>query len=445
MFRVVKDLKDYFDADTVDVIEGRVGGYIEEGKTFVIEENYIDRDWRDEYSLFYSRTFYDNISKFTTRVHIIADEVESLKELNDENYLGYFILRPVPIKEPKLLKIVVKPLKKPFNVYQDEDIYIAACDYSPHLGGSFVPKMKTFPFYQQDSSVTICAYSDMWMLTEYMHRKFGFNRPSIREFVNLTLPFRGRVIPSRGLLVEQMCIILSTLGYNVSIDLGASDDIEERIIKRIDAYLESGLPTILAFDNHVIIVAGHTINKEGEREYIIYDDSGYHIGELLGYSQDEIPPFASKVEKKKLISRLKEAMPHVLAINVEFDKLFYPLKSVEKVVDIFLKKAEIKNDVSKTRIFLADSNEFKIFCRNVVGVDALDNLPLPHYIWVVEFYHENDLIGNLILDASAHRGDFKNVRIASWIGNKIKTYLKSKQVLEVGKYPSTYSNLWKIE
>ncbi|AEA46349.1 hypothetical protein [Archaeoglobus veneficus] len=412
-------------------------------EAFIIEDSYIDKDWRDEYSIFYSKTFYNSISKFTTRVHVIAEEIESLGDLTDKNYVGHFILRPLHIKDAKLLKVVVKPMKEPLGVNSGEDLYLATCDYTAHIGGLFAPKVKTFPFYQQDSAVTICAYADMWMLTEYMHRRFGFNRPYIRDFISLTLPLRGRVVPSRGLLAEQMCIILSSLGYNVSIDSAASTDIEERIIKRIDAYLESGLPTILAFDNHVVVVAGHTLDESGNRDYIIYDDSGYHLADLLGLSKDEVPPFASKVDRKTLIEKL-ENVPRVLAINVEFDKLFYPLKSVEKITDIFLKDSGIKNEITKKRILLADSNEFKTFC-NKVGVDAFDDLPLPHYVWIVELYRENELLWNLILDASAHKEDTtKNVRIAAWLGDKI-IYGRSDKEKKVGRCPVIYSNLQKIE
>ncbi|MDI9609724.1 MAG: papain-like cysteine protease family protein [Archaeoglobaceae archaeon] len=454
MFKIVEKLEDHFDSDTIDEISRRLGGYIARAKSFVIEENYVDRDWREEYSIFYSKTFYDNISKFTTRVHMFSEKIVNsedwLRNLKEENYIGYFVLRPIPIKYGKLLKVLVKPMKKPLNVNEEEKLYLAACEFTPHLGGSFVPKIKTFPFYAQDSSVTVCAHACMWMLTEYMHRKFHLNRPTIRDFIERTIPLLGRVVPSPGLSASQMCVILSSLGYNVSIDASQSEMKNyriydtDRIIKRIDAYLESGLPTILVVDSHCFIVAGHTLNKNGKRDYLIYDDSGYFIKQIIldrSNGKKECP-FASKVEKDRLKDFLNSSSSF-LAINVEFDKLFYPLGSVEKTADLAIRKLNSKvKKVSKTRILLADSNEFKSYMSRV-GVYAFDCMPMPHYVWVVEFYDQSGLLGIVLLDASAHRGDFEKHIIAHWFGNDLHVFrLKSK--CRVGTYPPVYSNLLEI-
>jgi len=433
MYKIVKELRDYFTADITSELEDRLGGYVDQAQALMIEENYIDGDWRDEYSLFYSKTFYDGIGKFTTRVHLIREEIQDVDEISSDGYLGFFVVRPLHIQSVALLKVILSPMKEPLGVKRGGELYIAACEYPAHIAGSS-KTIETFPFYHQDSVTDVCAHADMWMLTEYMHRKFGMNKPSIRDFIQSTPPFYGRVIPSRGLTIEQICTILNSLGYNVSIESFERDVL--KILERIDTYLESNLPTILAYDEHVVIIAGHTLDGP-KKDYIVYDDSWYHLANLLDLEEGETPQFAARVDKRRLLEKLEGSGTPVFAINVEFDKQFYPLASVNKYVKLFLEEEDI--EMTRKRILLAESNDFKKFCRDRVGVYKFDDIPLPHYLWIVELYLGNDLICELILDASAHKNDYsEKVNIATWYGDRI--YMDRK-IKRIGRTPEPFSNL----
>jgi len=115
VFEIVShdELKDKLGEDTVRKLKVRLGDYFDLTKTFILENYYIDREWREEYSLFYSTTFYGETNKFSTRIHLLNREI-SESEVNDikqEEYLGFVVLRPKPLPN-RILKILVKSYKR---------------------------------------------------------------------------------------------------------------------------------------------------------------------------------------------------------------------------------------------------------------------------------------------------------------------------------------------
>ncbi len=54
MYRIVREIDDYsgFDDSTVSEIKERLGRFLKKAETLIVEDRYIDKDWREEYSLF---------------------------------------------------------------------------------------------------------------------------------------------------------------------------------------------------------------------------------------------------------------------------------------------------------------------------------------------------------------------------------------------------------
>jgi len=65
MYIVTENLGETFDKVITSEIRERLGKYLDLTKTFIIEEKYIDRYWREEFSIHYSKTFYKDVDKFT--------------------------------------------------------------------------------------------------------------------------------------------------------------------------------------------------------------------------------------------------------------------------------------------------------------------------------------------------------------------------------------------
>src|SRR5947207_2143712 len=67
-------------------------------RTVVVENRYVDPDYRSDYSAFWSRRF-DGIPAFARRLHffnadVAEDELHRLPP--DATYLGYSVIRPLP-------------------------------------------------------------------------------------------------------------------------------------------------------------------------------------------------------------------------------------------------------------------------------------------------------------------------------------------------------------
>ena len=259
------------------------------------------------------------------------------------------------------------------------------------------------------------------------------NRPYFKDFVRYTTAYPGRVVPSQGLTPIQMAIILASLGYNPvleAFETKKKDELSE-CLNKIDSYLESALPPLLIDGPHVVFIVGHTL-KNGIRDYIVFDDSGYHLKNLAGSAY-----FGYKVSMETLTEALRKAKICFI-ISFEFERQYFPLKSVENLFRLTL------SGEKRRRILIADSKDFKIQAKQN-NVMAFENISLPHYLWIIEFYSSDTLFCEILIDASAHKDDDRNSVLAIWFAAEVKLYKPNDRVISVGKYPIPFSNLQKIQ
>jgi hypothetical protein len=429
----LKELSQLIGEEYTKDVQKKFSNYLSLTKAFVVEEEYIDREWREEFSTFYSFTFYKGINQFTKRIHLIEKDIKEMNDiesLQNDDYLGYVVLRPVPAPN-RILKGILVPRKEAFGVDQNSKLFMALCKFEPHIGGKAFC-LRAFPFYSQDSMVTVCAHASMYMNGLFMHRKHGMNRPYFRDFVKFTTAYPGRVVPSQGLTPIQMATILANLGYSPVLELFETkkkDDLAE-CLNKIDAYIESALPPLLIYGPHVVSVVGHTL-RNNEKDYILFDDSGYHLSKLVGQSV-----FGYKVTKKELSDALNKAKV-AFVIGFEFERQYFPLKSIEALFKSPLEKETWR------RILIVDSRKFKMQAKQK-GVSAFENISFPHYLWLVEYYSNSKLFCEIIIDASAHKDD-DNPVLAIWFQNQVKFYKPNARVIGGMIYPIPFSNLEEVK
>lgn len=267
--------------------------------------------------------------------------------------------------------------------------------------------------------VAICAHADLLMITKYMYKKFNFNNYKLRAIVqndNYSFFGQGRKIPSEGLTIYQMVELLRVNNYNpisTLFDKGKAGKIG--IIEYIDSFLESALPTILAFDGHVMIIIGHVHNDK--KHYIIADDSSYHIHNNFNKRLSHIE-IVSEVELLSVLDKQQ-----VYLISPSFDRFYLHFPYLKIIIDGV--KDELKRKFLgdypdfnlTTREILVESCKLKSFL-NEAGDNSFDNVTLPHYVWYVEYYlnenkNKESLVYYMLVDATAHKLD----RIYSIIRN----------------------------
>lgn len=253
--------------------------------TALFEYDYVDRDYQDEFSAFYSKAFKAYPSR-CTRLHFFSCPISPRIRQNfgrfRKHYLGFIVLRPTDLQ--RMGRTVLVPSITDAN---REFIHCTA-PFSSHLVGDefFVEGM---PFVQQDTQVGACAQASLWMVARYMARRFGHREflPSEINHLAKSKSAHGRAFPAEfGLTGTQMLDALDGMGFFAwgqslteltdcahhvesafPVDLKASkSEIEAQLRRQCSAkladityrYIESGLPVILTTHNHALVAIGHT-------------------------------------------------------------------------------------------------------------------------------------------------------------------------------------------
>lgn len=214
-------------------------------QSLVIERHYIDRDYIEDYSIFYSRSLYP-YKNYCQRVHFFSIEEKELKrelrrlvtigevkeeevfkeacrEFSQRAYLGFSVIKPLdgcPVGRT-VLKLLGKDAKNGL-IRQ----YQSTRGYKVHLAGVELT-VRGLAFQQQDVGVSACATTAIWTALHKARDLERMGAPTPAQITQLAsrhaLPF-GRAMPSEGLSIDQMCQAIQAVG--VSPNLIRAEDFE---------------------------------------------------------------------------------------------------------------------------------------------------------------------------------------------------------------------------
>lgn len=201
-------------------------------KTIVVEHEYIDKDYRNVYSGFYSKKFSPQSSR-AVRLHFFDVDI-GIRDLESQaaleaalrkkaekvgvaapggttpGYLGAVVLRPTEYSRIGRTLLDPRKLGLPFSGVAQ------AClaRYSTYIMGHRLEVM-AFPHQSQDAQVHTCAETALWSQLRYLSQRYK-NYPEIHphdiplQNTDLT---RGRPVPSHGLSLWQVATILGTSAW----------------------------------------------------------------------------------------------------------------------------------------------------------------------------------------------------------------------------------------
>lgn len=261
----------------------------------VVETRYLDVDFRSEYSAYYSRGFRTPPAS-ARRLHFFRAPLrrEQLWDLPaDHGYLGYVILRPVPLGP-----VGRTMLKPPPGM---ETAVRTCVEEAVTLFGQRL-EIKAVPFMQQDAQLDRCAHAAAWVCHYSAHRRHEASRRPMAAFsvmADASLGY-GRPIPSEGLTVQQLLELLRLfdlpcLAYDVenlpSIAIGPGTPPDPtpkldpatgerlpagrwdtRIVSICCRYLNSGIPILVGnqgSDAHAWVLCGYDRQPQaGDHDWI---------------------------------------------------------------------------------------------------------------------------------------------------------------------------------
>ena len=248
-------------------------------KTVIFEFDYIDKDYLEDYSHYYSRCF-RKYSKTCIRLHFFSESFSDddfKKHIINEGrfdlqsgYLGFAVLRPLPFTlfGKMCLKIYPTTIEKTRE-------YPIAREYVVHLFGIEL-KVKSIAFQEQDNTISACATSALWTAFQATGIIFHHPMPSpykiTKDATEYVTDYANQTFPNQGLLPNQMAHAVKKQELE---PLMLSYMNTSYFKSQIYAYLRCGIPIILGLD-----LKEKTGEKDGESEYKLF---GKHAVTITGY------------------------------------------------------------------------------------------------------------------------------------------------------------------
>ena len=351
-------------------------------------EPYIDLDFHDEFSGFYAYTFKPPPSR-CERLHLWLDE---------ERYLGYVSLRPIP--GSPICRSLLTPAP-------DGGEYVTCRVQGDARPFGEERKVHGFPFLGQDSQFGRCAHSAVWMVSYYHHLANRAPRYYMSDIVRATEQHEyERVMPSAGLTDKQVGIACQRLGIpaiqytrdNDSAHALGGDTLKALITR----YLDSGIPLILCWWNgesrvkHMTVAIGYRRIDDDAIELVQHDDvDGAYSFKRLDASLDSL--FVPVPERVYLPG-------HAAARFAE--------EQWESVTEDRGSARPSQHDI---RTYLTHSRRYKSQLKARGAPDSMRSkfrmADLPRWIWVAEIHDakrrrdqkHDHVVGELVIDATSDR------------------------------------------
>jgi len=295
-----------------DAVEKAQVGYLQRYLTemhcqsILIEHDYVDHDYLDDYSSYYSKCF-AHYGRFCNRAHfwtidIAEDSLEQLildlehdpTERLQESYLGFVVVKPLPNTA------IGRTVLKNYDSDGEHRFFGATRNYDINLFGLKLHQ-RSLAFQEQDQVLAACATTALWSAFQKCSSLWGTGTPTPSEITLSATKYlqKTRPIPSRGLIVEQMCYAISSNGLTPEVQEIGDDT---PIVSLIASYVAAGIPVILGFSihgrpvSHAVTVCGFRLEREAvfssetKHDSIALHMIGGRISEL--YVQDDnLGPF----------------------------------------------------------------------------------------------------------------------------------------------------------
>lgn len=404
-----KQIQEMFDKSLKKFVLDRIGLIYQLANYFVIEENYVETEWKEMIAKHYIHSAYaSSLKQRVIRIHFLYDN-----SFCEKNYLGFITLRPI---EELAISLSFIYVNWNHNLFSNNTSFVMTYSKDVHYKGKKIT-IQTYPFFAQDSIVTCCADANLIMLSKYFSNKYGvlFQGKTDSAFSNNSkmhqLPKKISLNLLQKMLTE-VGISYRTLNYFDADKMNAKNWNEIQMY--IDAYIESGLPVILSLDGHVVQLIGHLgVEKDDNKEYIVYDDSGHLEKICNGSAENNKHSFAYSFSIKQIKNYIqKEKITKFSLLMSEHERIYIDFKRYQIYLFEHLRGYaqldENKSTILST-IFDDENLSDKVLLRNIIvdnsllkeflseqktaeqesQILALLNHNLPHYLWYTEISIDN--------------------------------------------------------
>jgi hypothetical protein len=293
--------------------------------TIVVEKDYTCLNFLEDYVNYYARC-YTPYRKKCKRLHLFRGtpfDLDNFKKMlldpereEWKDYQGCIVVKPIPKGVFGVTYLNhydsihgkneydINPIPKKGLHDRRLRYYKCLTDQTVNIFG--IKKIiKTMPFKEQDGIVASCATTAMWMAFHKTAEIFKTKAPSLSEITLLAGDNEyspGRIFPSRGLLVSQVCKAINNLGMVAEIK---TDFHTLSYFKMyLHAYLQGDIPVLFGFNmigngngesRHMVTMNGYRYDSEkyGDYQNLYISDT---IEKFYAHD-DQIGPF-TRIEVK---------------------------------------------------------------------------------------------------------------------------------------------------
>ena len=394
-------------------LEAGISGAI---KAMLIEQKYIDKDYRSTYYNFYAKKgqryladcvrlhFFDETVTFdenTLRLTSSADGPLS------HHYFGYMVLRPTG--EATIGRSVLSP-----DVRSGACRYVITADHKVHLLG-YTLTVQGFPSMDQHRDIAMCAHVACWsILRHYSERHSVYREFLTHDITLMAQEFNpGGLVPSKGLEVshaERVFQEAGTFPLHVARIAGVNDD---AFYRQLGAYVESGFPLFAALTDleHAVAIVGYEwrtpVNTGVPGMRYAWDEV-----KALAVVDDSYLPYLSIPVTGGTLYSAEDIDAFIVALP---EKVFYPADALDRLAPTLFKLPVAglpAQDEAIVRYFITTGSGFRRFVRERESefdpklLETIMKLPFAQFVWIVEFATEADwAVGQIsaraVVDATA--------------------------------------------
>jgi len=396
-------------------------------KSVVVERDYVCKDYRDTYTNYYAKKFATYPAKCTRLLffdkRIPPDDWWDVPSYAG-GFIGYSVIRPTRINS--IGRTILKP-----EACDGARGFVCRTRFTANLMGTEL-EVRGFPHISQDTDVTVCAHAACWGCFRYFTERY----PTYREIypyqiTQLTTDLSGgRLLPSRGLWMEQVVEMFSRFGFYPRIYFRKEVEHFDRLLYY---YVESGLPLVAGIEpDHAITAIGHTcdlgVAPPAARAFSDHYLTGLVVNDDNGMPYETLPrdDQVARFSGARRVSDYRMSQIDSFVVPL-YEKVYLAAEDVEGATLELLEDphvgvaaiSSLPPDELVIRIFLTTSRAYKAQRRSSpLPYDLArlyTRLPMPKFIWVAELstrqlYPQEQILGEIIWDATASDGD-----LFSWL------------------------------
>lgn len=423
-----------------------LSGYLKQlnAATAVVERDYVDRDFLEDHTRYYCRSF-KKYDKKCVRIHFFAKEIDKaaiersllgvdcvLRQELESSYLGFIVIRP--LQKTFVGRTCLVPLRDDSSRH-----FKALCRIQVSFFG-LAMTVACMPFQEQDTAVAACATCALWsafFVTSSIFRHpvltpgqitelaTGHGLSLARRFPNSGLSIMDVAFAIRRAELSPLCICVKQAGH---VERMFRKSI---ILTNIRAYLELGVPLLLFGD-----VLDDSGRVNGAHALVV---NGYHMGGIsqkkrfggvaaetidkLYLHDDQLGPYArAKIDRSVLGADLEVSwadssesvggykfrinylvVPLYHKIRVDYECVWRNAIEMQQLLTGVNELLGI-DDVSWDFV-LATNNEFKQQVKQDNLIDDSTKLDLleaslPRFLWIVTLNIDNKLAIKFGVDAT---------------------------------------------